>query len=127
MKMKMLKTLIVLIVAIVIGIVGLSEPSYAYTNDYNNLSISHHQNLTEGDNVNSVASEETTEEPSKVFVTGVMNGAITTAGVAVGGALICLTLDGIASAFFPPAASLSIFCPAVGAASGGAKVVLRAR
>ncbi|MCC5603801.1 hypothetical protein [Nostoc favosum] len=130
----MLRYLIAIIVALAISITGITRPAYAYTNNFAGFPPNSDITIHQGDNssinfnyANSPDSERSPNDPSQVFVNGVVNGAVTTAGVAVGGALVCYALDGIATAFFPPAASLAVFCPAVGAASGGTKAVLRSR
>ncbi len=62
-------------------------------------------------------------DASQEFVNNVVNGAVTTAGFVIGGAVTCYVLDGIATAFFPPAAALAAFCPVVG---GGASAGVQA-
>jgi len=38
------------------------------------------------------------------------DGVLTTTGAVIGGAVVCLALDGAATVFFPPAAALAPFC-----------------
>ncbi|MHC5746623.1 MAG: hypothetical protein ACYTXT_32975, partial [Nostoc sp.] len=113
-------------------ITGITKPAYAFANDFTalpqNSDITIHQEdsgTVKFNYVNSPANEETTDDTSKVFVNNIVNGAVTTAKVTIAGGLLCFLIDGVATAFYPPAAQLGIFCPVVGAASGGAKAVLQ--
>ena len=49
----------------------------------------------------------------------VSDGVIETAKVMVGGAIVCYTVDGLATTIFPPAGALLPFCPMIGGAAGG--------
>lgn len=127
----MVRNLIALVLAFAISISGIVKPAYA---DSSNLSYVPANSTvvvnTQGDS-NSVIirgsfngeSYGTRQETSDSFVDGLINGAKTTLGVALGGAAVCYTIDGVATLFFPPAGALSAFCPAMGSAFGSGNAV----
>ncbi|MEA5419161.1 hypothetical protein VB712_07955 [Spirulina sp. CCNP1310] len=55
------------------------------------------------------------------FFDSVIDGAINTAGVAVGATLLCYGADGLATTVFPPAAALAPFCTSIPGLFVGAK------
>lgn len=129
----MFRSLIAVIVALAIAVVGVVKPAYAYSSDSgmelvnppivingNDNSVSFY------DSFDHFADEEPIKEPSDAFVEGLVNGIVQTTGFMVGGTLVCYALDGIATAFFPPAAAAAAFCPAIGTAGGGAQAVIKA-
>ncbi|MCC5603802.1 hypothetical protein [Nostoc favosum] len=137
----MFRNLIAIIVAIAIAIAGAIEPAYAYTNDSSGVSVSHHIHITQGDNssvslyqnqgemhlsinqgnygtvnlnhINNSADKYTTENSSESLIDNVVTGVVENAVTVIGGAMACYALDGIATAFFPPAAVLAPFCAAL--------------
>ena len=60
---------------------------------------------------------------SDPFVKSLSDNAKITAGTAIGEAIVCYSIDGIATVAFPPAAALSPFCSAIGAVGGGSAIV----
>ncbi|MBD2243967.1 hypothetical protein [Nostoc sp. FACHB-888] len=124
----MFRSLIALIVALVLTIAGITEPAYADSSNSNLLFVdsniinnSGYANVNNwNDSFNSLHFPELENIGEKIFDT-VVDGFIKTGGFAIGGALACYALDGIATTIFPPAAAAVAFCPVVGAASGGAK------
>jgi hypothetical protein len=67
---------------------------------------------------------------SNPLVKSTIDGAAQTAGAMIGGFLVCYTVSGVATTFFPPAAVLAPYCPGLGAASTsgsfGIQTVLKA-
>lgn len=129
----MFRSLIAVIVALAIAVVGVVKPAYAYSSDSGVMSVNPSVVINGNDNSVSFydsfdrfADEGTIKEPSDAFVDGLVNGIAQTSGVVIGGVVVCYALDGIATAFFPPAAAVAAFCPAIGTAGGGAKAVLEA-
>lgn len=129
----MFRSLITVIVALAIAVVGVVKPAYAYSSDSNMglvnppITINGNGNsVSFNDSFDRFADERTINSPSDAFVDGVVKGIAGTTGVVIGGTLVCYALDGIATAFFPPAAAAAAFCPSIGAAGGGAKAVFEA-
>jgi hypothetical protein len=60
---------------------------------------------------------------SSVFLDSVANGAISTVGFALGATAICFGADALATSVFPPAAFLAPYCPGIGTAIGGGKII----
>jgi len=121
----MFRSLIALLVACVIAITSLTAPAYADSNNVGGLSIGTKQSSDSHDIViiNPPLPEPPSPEFWKSFVDGVVNGALGTAGVAIGGAAVCFIADGAATTVFPPAAALLPYCPGIGATIGGGNVV----
>lgn len=119
----MLRGLIALVLAFAIAITGMANPAYAYSDNstaqapiiVDNRGDNNSININSGNGYGS----DPLNNPSNSFVDGLINGAATTAGFAVGGAIVCYALDGVATMFFPPASAAAAFCPTVGAAVGG--------
>jgi hypothetical protein len=111
----MLRNLVALMLTFVVGIMGIVQPAYAMTNPEigNNVYVNNSFNLTQEH-----------ENLALSFIESVGKGATTTVGVAVGGLIACYAIDGVATVFFPPAAALSAFCPAIGATSGGTTAIM---
>lgn len=129
----MFRSLIAVIVALAIAVVGVVKPAYAYSSDSGvmpvNPSITINGNgnsVSFNDSFNRFVDEETIKSPSNALADGLVKGIAETTGVVIGGMLVCYALDGIATAFFPPAAAAAAFCPAIGTAGGGAKAVIEA-
>lgn len=125
----MVRGLIALVIAFVITISGFAKPAYAGSINSNYLANSYAvvntpEDINSIDIIDSFNSSDiyTTHAPNS-FIDGLINGALSTLGVAIGGAIVCYTLDGVATVFFPPAGALSAFCPAVGGAFGSGNVV----
>lgn len=124
----MLRKLIALVIIFAITFAGFVDPACA---DSSKVEIMPANSLIEvrGNNnslnFNNSFNDSSSgfEGPVSDFFNAVVDGAVKTVGVAVGGVLACYTIDGIATMFFPPAATLSAFCPSFGAASGGTSVV----
>jgi hypothetical protein len=132
-EVKMFRSLIAVIVALAIAVVGVVKPAYAYSSDSNMglvnppITINGDGNsVSFNDSFNRFADEGTIKEPSDAFVDGLVKGIAETTGVVIGGIAVCYALDGIATAFFPPAAAAAAFCPTIGTAGGGAKAVFEA-
>jgi hypothetical protein len=133
----MFQKIIAFIISLTIAITGIMQPVYAAPSDLNakptsfpitinnrgdnNLVYFHNSFNEPGDKTTTSASQTSSDE----FVGGVVNGILTTAGVAVGVTAACYIIDGVASAFFPPAAVLAAGCPGAGAMAGGAKVLIK--
>jgi hypothetical protein len=121
------------IVALTIAVVGIVKPAYAYPSVSGIMPVNSHLVINGNDNSVSFydsfdrfADERIIESPSDKFVEGLINGITQTTGAVIGGIVVCYALDGIATAFFPPAAAAAAFCPAIGTAEGGAKAVIEA-
>lgn len=122
----MLQKLVALVLAFALVLTGIIEPAYA-DSSYSGIIFDNHKetnsNYHYNYNYGSSNYSDNRKDASDQFVDGMVQGAAMTAGLAVGGAITCYALDGIATAFFPPAAALAAFCPAIGGATGGAGVV----
>ena len=120
----MFRGFIALLVACVLAITSLTAPAYADSNQVGGLSIGTKQS---SDSHDIIIVNPLPEPPSpdfwKSFVDGVVNGALGTAGAAIGGAAICFIADGAATTVFPPAAALLPYCPGIGATIGGGNAV----
>jgi hypothetical protein len=129
----MFRSLIAIIVALSIAGVGVVKPAYAYSSDSNMglvnppITINGDGNsVSFNDSFNRFADEGTIKSSSDAFADSLVKGIVETTGFVVGGTLVCYALDGIATAFFPPAAAAAAFCPSIGAAGGGAKAIIQA-
>lgn len=119
----MLRKLIAIILGLAVAITGFVTPAHAYSAN-SGIVFDHHQ---ESYSTGYGYSGGTTEDNlSEEFVNGVVDGIVTTTGLAIGGVVACYALDGIATAFFPPAAALAAFCPSAGAATVGANALVQA-
>lgn len=129
----MFRSLMAVIVALAIAIVGVVKPAYAYSSDSGVMPVNSSVVINGNDNsvsfydsFDSFADEGTIKSPSDAFADGLVKGIAETTGVVIGGIVVCYALNGIATAFFPPAAAAAAFCPAIGTAGGGAKAVIEA-
>lgn len=120
----MLQKLIALVLAFALVLTGIIEPAYA-DSSYSGIIFDNHKETNSTDYYNYGSSDygNNRKDPSDQFIDSIVQGVVTTTGLAVGGVVTCYALDGIATAFFPPAAALAAFCPAIGGATGGAGVV----
>jgi hypothetical protein len=113
-------------------LIGTLTPVNAYADELNSggasssetrVDISGHHNRT---TINNYPRDEyygSQESPD--FLGAVTEGAMYTAGFAIGAAVVCYGADAIATAFFPPAAILAASCPGIGVAAGGGSTVVR--
>jgi hypothetical protein len=118
----MIRSLIAFIAAFAIAFTGIMEPAYAYSNNSGTVLDNHKEHYSNQYNYGDSYYGNGSEDPLGEHVDNVVNGAVKTVEFAAGAAIACYTLDGIATVFFPPAATLSAFCPALAGMTGGAKV-----
>jgi hypothetical protein len=132
----MFRSFIALLVVFTIVFLGIINPAYAASREADIMPRSFPITINNKGNDNSVYfntsfnssdDKRATEDLSEELLDSVINGIVTTAGVAIGGAVVCYAFDGIATAFFPPAAALAAFCPGVGAATGTASRLASAK
>lgn len=121
----MLRKLIAIILGLAVAITGFVTPAYAYSANSGIVFDNHQENYSTGYDGYGY-SGRTTEDWSEKFGNSIVDGVVTTTGVAIGGVVVCYTLDGIATMFFPPAAALAAFCPSAGAAAVGANAFVQA-
>lgn len=120
--------MIALVIGFVIAVAGVVKPAYALSSDLGVLPANFHVGIKGNDNLigindSSDANNGGTDDLFWSFFEGVKTGIATTIGTVMGGAAVCYTIDGVATAIFPPAAALVAFCPAIGFTSGGATAV----
>ena len=115
----MFRGLIALLVACVLAITSLTAPAYADSNQVGGLSVGAKQ-ISDSHDIIIVSPLPEPPSPDfwKSFVDGVVNGALETAGAAIGGAAICFIADGVATTVFPPAGVLLPYCSGLGATVG---------
>ena len=118
----MFRGLIALLVACVLAITSLTAPAYAESNQVGGLSIGAQQ-ISDSHNTVIINPPPVTPSFWDRFIDGVVNGALGTAGVAIGGAAVCFIADSAAATVFPPAAALLPSCPGIGATLGGGSAV----
>ncbi len=98
----MFRSLIAVIVALAIAVVGVVKPAYAYSSDSNMglvnppITINGDGNsVSFNDSFNRFADEGTIKEPSDAFVDGLVKGIAETTGVVIGGIVVCYALNGM--------------------------------
>lgn len=128
----MFRNLIALVIAFAIAFTGIVEPAHAYPDNSGVMpAISHGFIEGNGNTVNINDSFNSnngrTEELSSSVGDAITDGMIKTLGGVIGGAVICYVIDSAATMFFPPAVALAPFCAAIGATSGGARLVTAGR
>ncbi len=113
----MFRSLIASIIAFAIAVTVVVNPAYAESADtnsyFNNYGVINNiygnGNSVTIDNPSKKDSYSEKQDSSNPFIDGVINMA----GSLIGGAIVCYSIDGIATVFFPPAAVLASFCPAM--------------
>jgi hypothetical protein len=115
----MLRSLIAVIIAVSIVFTGIIKPAYAEDNiiNYNNYNYNFNDFSVKSDQYFIDYSDKNRKDLSN-FIEGIKRGALEAAGITVGGVIVCYSIDGVATAFFPPAATLAAFCPAMGGTLG---------
>lgn len=121
----MFRGLIALIIACALTLTGLTAPAYADSNHVGGLSMGAKQVFDSHDTI--IVNPPIPDPPQpggwERFVKGLGDGALETAGLAIGGAAVCFAVDGAAATIFPPAAALLPYCPGFGATIGGGSAV----
>ena len=113
----MFRSLIASIIAFAIAVTVVVNPAYAEstdTNYYFNNSGGNGDLVSIDESLNSV-SDGASLDLANTFINGLWKGVVETAGVTIGGVILCYSIDGIATLVFPPAAALAAYCPAIGA------------
>ncbi|MBD2268034.1 hypothetical protein H6F62_04365 [Anabaena sp. FACHB-1391] len=124
----MFRSLIASIIAFAIAVTVVVNPAYAEstdTNYYVNNSGGNGDLVSIDESLNSV-SDGASLDLANTFINGLWKGVVETAGVTIGGVILCYSIDGIATLVFPPAAALAAYCPAmpaIGGALGGGNTV----
>ena len=124
----MFSSLIASIIAFAIAVTVVVNPAYAEstdTNYYVNNSGGNGDLVSIDESLNSV-SDGASLDLANTFINGLWKGVVETAGVTIGGVILCYSIDGIATLVFPPAAALAAYCPAmpaIGGALGGGNTV----
>jgi hypothetical protein len=116
----MFRSLIASIIAFAIAVTVVVNPAYAEstdTNYYVNNSGGNGDLVSIDESLNSV-SDGASLDLANTFVNGLWKGVVETAGVTIGGVILCYSIDGIATLVFPPAAALAAYCPAMPAIGG---------
>jgi hypothetical protein len=117
----MFRSFIASIIAFAIAVTVVINPAYAEstdTNYYFNNSGGNGNSVVIDNSLNRDGYSEK-QDSLNPFIDGLLKGLEEAAGVTIGGAIVCYSIDGIATAFFPPAAALASFCPAIGGSLGG--------
>jgi hypothetical protein len=112
----MFRSLIASIIAFAIAVTVVVNPAYAEstdTNYYVNNSGGNGDLVRIDESLNSV-SDGASLDLANPFINGLVNGI----GYTIGVVIVCYSIDGIATAFFPPAAALAAYCPAMPAIGG---------